>query len=67
MVIQGRKDDYKVKTIVEIMEGMFYDEYYKARLKGEDTKAINIDDAALALLQAYYEGQRIIIEGVEQE
>lgn len=50
------KDTYKSNIIQEQSARMAADEYYKVRLKGESGKAINLDQHALRLLQAYYDG-----------
>lgn len=47
-------DDYKVDILMEILNEMKNDEYYLCRLKGDDTKAINIDEGAIKLLIEYY-------------
>lgn len=47
-------DDYKVSILTEILNEMKNDEYYLCRLKGDDTKAINIDEGAIKLLIEYY-------------
>lgn len=47
-------DDYKVSILTEILNEMKNDEYYLCRLKGDDTKAINIDEEAIKLLIEYY-------------
>lgn len=47
-------DDYKVKILTEIMEVMKQDEYYICRVKGDNTKAINLDEEAVKLLIEYY-------------
>ena len=49
------KDTYKSNIIKEQFSKMAEEEYYKVRLKGESGKAINLDEYALRLLQAYYE------------
>lgn len=51
------KDWYKVKVIDECLDGMKKDEYTLTRLKGDHTKAINIDEEALMLLRKYYNGE----------
>lgn len=51
------KDWYKVRVINECLDRMKNDEYYLARLKGDDTKAINIDVDGLMLLRMYYNGE----------
>ena len=47
-------DDYKVKILTEILETMKQDEYYICRVKGDNTKAINLDEEAVKLLIEYY-------------
>ena len=47
-------DDYKVKSLTEILEAMKQDEYYICRVKGDNTKAINLDEKAVKLLIEYY-------------
>ena len=47
-------DDYKVSILTEILNEMKNDEYYLCRLKGDDTKAINLDEEAIKLLIEYY-------------
>lgn len=48
-------DEYKVKTLKSILEGMQNDKYYLCRVKGDDTHAINLDEGAVKLLIEYYE------------
>ena len=47
-------DDYKVKLLTEILKAMKHDEYYICRVKGDNTKAINLDEEAVKLLIEYY-------------
>lgn len=47
-------DDYKVKILTEILEAMKQDKYYICRVKGDNTKAINLDEEAVKLLIEYY-------------
>lgn len=47
-------DRYKVQILNQILDGMDNDEYYLARLKGDDTNAINIDREAIELLIDFY-------------
>lgn len=47
-------DTYKVNILEKILEGMTRNEYYLCRVKGDDTKYINIDDDAVKLLINYY-------------
>lgn len=50
------KDLYKAGVIKDVIEKAKADEYYLVRLKGDDGKAINLDEGALRLLIAYYGG-----------
>ncbi len=50
----GHRDPYKVDILNKILHGMNTDEYYLARLKGDDTKAINLDKESIELLIDYY-------------
>lgn len=50
------KDTYKSTIIKEQLVKMAEDEYYIVRLKGDTGKAINLNEYALRLLQAYYDG-----------
>lgn len=45
---------YKVNILTEILSGMKQNEYYLCRVKGDDTKAINLDEGAIKLLIEYY-------------
>lgn len=47
-------DNYKVNVLKEMLDGMKKDEYYLCRLKGDDTKNINLDEEAIKLLIEYY-------------
>lgn len=47
-------DEYKVNVLKEMLDGMKQDEYYLCRLKGDDTKSINLDENAIKLLIEYY-------------
>ena len=47
-------DDYKVKILTKILEAMKQDEYYICRVKGDNTKAINLDEEVVKLLIEYY-------------
>jgi hypothetical protein len=47
-------DDYKVSILTEILNSMKQDEYYLCRLKGDDTKSINLDEEAIKILIEYY-------------
>lgn len=47
-------DDYKVNILTEILKAMKQDEYYICRVKGDNTKAINLDEEAVKLLIEYY-------------
>ena len=47
-------DNYKVKVLTEMLNGMKNDEYYLCRLKGDETKSINLDENAIKLLIEYY-------------
>lgn len=48
------RDPYKVDILNHILDRMDNDEYYLARLKGDDTKSINIDREAIELLIDFY-------------
>lgn len=54
------RDDYKVTVIDAAIKDMENDEYCLTRLRGDDTKAINVDIEALEKLKAYYEGKQIV-------
>lgn len=47
-------DSYKVEVLTDILSGMQRDKFYLCRVKGDDTKAINLDEEAVKLLIAYY-------------
>ena len=47
-------DEYKIKILTEILNEMKKDEYYLCRLKGDNTKNINLDENAIKLLIEYY-------------
>ena len=47
-------DNYKVNVLNEMLDGMKKNEYYLCRLKGDNTKAINLDEEAIKLLIEYY-------------
>lgn len=47
-------DAYKVNILTEILNNMQQDEYYLCRLKGDDTKSINLDEDAIKILINYY-------------
>lgn len=47
-------DEYKVKVLTEMLDEMKKDEYYLCRLKGDNTKSINLDENAIKLLIEYY-------------
>lgn len=47
-------DDYKVKVLEQCLTQMKKDEYYLVRVKGDDTKSINLDEGAVELLIQYY-------------
>lgn len=47
-------DEYKVKVLTEMLNGMKQDEYYLCRLSGDNTKHINLDEEAIKLLIEYY-------------
>lgn len=57
-----KKDSYKVQFIDSILERMKEDSYYVARVKGDDTEAIDLDEEALSLLKAFFEGRKINIQ-----
>ena len=50
------RDPYKAKIIRTELQKMFDDPYYMVQLKGTDCYAINLDQNALRLLEAYYDG-----------
>ena len=47
-------DAYKVDVLTEMLTKMQQEEYYLCRLKGDDTKSINLDDGAIKILIEYY-------------
>lgn len=47
-------DGYKVEILTDILSAMQKDEFYLCRVKGDDTKAINLDEEAVKLLIEYY-------------
>lgn len=47
-------DAYKVNVLTEILNDMKEDEYYLCRLKGDNTKSINLDEEAIKILIKYY-------------
>ena len=47
-------DAYKVNILTEILNNMQQYEYYLCRLKGDDTKSINLDEDAIKILINYY-------------
>jgi hypothetical protein len=47
-------DNYKVKVLTEMLNKMQQDDYYLCRLKGDNTKSINLDENAIKLLIEYY-------------
>ena len=51
-------DEYKVKILKQNLANMYKDEYYIVRVKGDDTKAINLDAGAIVLLIRYYQGRK---------
>ena len=55
------KDNYRKNIINDCIAAMEADEYYITRLRGDDTKAINIDLEALKLLRDYYAGKQITV------
>lgn len=50
-------DDYKVNVLNEMLNGIKQNEYYLCRLKGDDTKSINLGEEAIKLLIEYYGGE----------
>lgn len=50
-------DGYRVGVLKQILEGIDRDEYYLARLKGDDTKTINLEKEDIELLIKKYEGK----------
>ena len=47
-------DTYKVDVLTEMLNKMQQDEYYLCRLRGDDTRIINIDEDAIKILIQYY-------------
>lgn len=47
-------DGYKVEILTDILGSMQKDEFYLCRVKGDNTKAINLDEDAVKLLIEYY-------------
>ena len=47
-------DNYKVTVLTEMLNGMKQDNYYLCRLKGDNTKSINLDENAIKILIEYY-------------
>lgn len=47
-------DSYKVNILMKILESMKQNKHYLCRLKGDNTKYINIDEEAIKLLIKYY-------------
>jgi hypothetical protein len=47
-------DDYKASILTEMLSGMKQDKYYLCRLKGDNTKSINLDEEAIKILIEYY-------------
>jgi hypothetical protein len=45
---------YKVEVLTEILKNMQEDEYYRCKVKGEDTKAINLNEETVKMLIDYY-------------
>ena len=58
-------DSYKSSQIEKMIESIKDDEYYLARLHGDNTKAINIDEYGLEILKAYYDGMEIKVEEID--
>lgn len=54
---ETNRDRYKSDIIRNNMWKMDEDPYYLVRLKGDDNRAINLDENALRLLKAYYDGK----------
>ena len=50
-------DPYKSTIICDHIREMAGNEYYMVRLKGDKGNDINIDETALQLLNAYYNGK----------
>lgn len=47
-------DNYKVSILTEMLNKMKQEEYYLCRLKGDDTKSINLDEDAIKILIEHY-------------
>ncbi len=47
-------DEYKVSVLKEMLDGMQQNEYYLCRLKGDNTKSINLDENAIKILIEFY-------------
>jgi hypothetical protein len=47
-------DNYKVSILTEMLNKMKQEEYYLCRLKGDDTKSINLDEDAIKILIKHY-------------
>ncbi len=59
---------YRAEVIKQNLEWMAKDKYYIARLVGDNgVKAINIDEAELKLLLAFYEGKEITIHETDDK
>ena len=58
----GKSDPYKAKMLDIMLNSMAKDEYFNAQLCSPETKNINLDDNALQILRAYYEGKVINIK-----
>ncbi|QHJ85076.1 MAG: hypothetical protein [Bacteriophage sp.] len=52
---ENNMDSYRVGVMKQMLEGMDRDEYYLARLKGDDTKTINLEREDIEMLIARYE------------
>lgn len=52
-------ENYKVKVLTEMLNGMKKDNYYLCRLKGDNTNSINLDEKAIMLLIEYYSKENI--------
>lgn len=59
---QTTPDDYKVKTIRESIDKSQEDVYHTTTLRGVNGRTINLDENALKILIAYYEGKHIVVE-----
>ena len=53
-------DIYKVNILTEILNSMQQDEYYLCRLKGDNTKSINLDKEVVKILIEYYRNERMM-------